>query len=185
MGIAPNPNICPKQINSSNILSPIDRIRGFKLAHLNVRSLPQKLDQLRILLHEKPIDILSLNETFLNEQITTDDLHIAGYMLYRKDRGSRHGGGVGIYVKDCIPSESLSIDISGVECVWIKVPRHHHIPLVVGSMYRPPSAGGQYHEHMVDVVEHFTNCANHVIVTGDFTYNCAPDVKDCCHISHI
>ena len=54
-----------------------------------------------------------------------------------------------------------------------------------GSMYRPPSASEKYYEQMVDVLEHFTNCNNHVIVMSDFNYNCAPDGNDCCHISHI
>jgi len=52
-------------------------------------------------------------------------------------------------------------------------------------MYRPPGASETYYEQMVDVLEHFTNCTNHVIVMGDFNYNCAPDVNDCRHINHI
>ena len=54
--------------------------------------------------------------------------------------------------------------------------------MVVGTMYRPPSASEKYYEQMVDILEHFTKCTNRIIVSADFNYNCAPD---CRHISHI
>ena len=84
--------------HNNNILSPFHKSKGFNLAHLNIRSLPQKLDQLRLLMQDKIIDILSLNETFLDEHLKNDDVHINGYVIYRKDRGSRHGGGVALYL---------------------------------------------------------------------------------------
>ena len=48
--------------------------KGLKLAHLNIRSLPRNLDQLRILLHNKPIDVLSLNKAFLTDDIFDDSM---------------------------------------------------------------------------------------------------------------
>ena len=90
---------------------------------------------------------------------------------------------VGMVVElDCIFSESL---VDDVKCVWIKVSRHHRTPLVVGSMYRPPSASETDYEQMVDVLRHFTNCTSCVTVMGDFNYNYAPDVNGCRRISHI
>ena len=38
-------------------------------------------------------------------------------MLYCKDRGSRHGGGVALCVRDYISSESLVVDINDVDDV--------------------------------------------------------------------
>ena len=39
---------------------------GLKTAHLNIRSLPKHLDELKILLLDHPFDIICLNETWLN-----------------------------------------------------------------------------------------------------------------------
>ena len=43
--------------------------RGFKLASLNINKLITHIDQLRILLAHNELDILSINETKLNETI--------------------------------------------------------------------------------------------------------------------
>ena len=40
----------PSEIINRPILSPISDVKGFSIAHLNIRSLPHKLDQLRLLL---------------------------------------------------------------------------------------------------------------------------------------
>ena len=43
--------------------------RGFKLASLNINKLITHIDQLRILLAHNELDILSINQTKLNETI--------------------------------------------------------------------------------------------------------------------
>ena len=44
-------------------------MRGFKIAHLNIRSLIKHIDQFRYFLKEKQFDIICLNETLLDETI--------------------------------------------------------------------------------------------------------------------
>jgi hypothetical protein len=49
---------------------------------------------------------LALNETFLTSDIDDCELYIPGYKLARKDRTNSaklSGGGVLIYIRDCIP----------------------------------------------------------------------------------
>ena len=60
--------------------------RGFKIASLNINSLTKHIDELRIILDYNSIDILSLNETKLDESIKSCELHIPGYELIRRDR---------------------------------------------------------------------------------------------------
>ena len=48
--------------------------RGFKLASLNINKLITPIDQLRILLAHNEIDILSINETKLNETISDNEV---------------------------------------------------------------------------------------------------------------
>ena len=52
--------------------------RGFKLASLNINKLITHIDQLRILLAHNEIDILSINETKLNETINDNEVNIPG-----------------------------------------------------------------------------------------------------------
>ena len=49
------------------------------IASLNVNSLPAHIDEIRLLLHEKNIHILALNETKIDSDYPSDLLKIEGY----------------------------------------------------------------------------------------------------------
>ena len=53
-------------------------VKGLKIAHLNIRSLPAKIDQLRILLLNEPVDIMCITETWTNSNHTPALLNIPG-----------------------------------------------------------------------------------------------------------
>ena len=89
----------------------LPRERGFKLASLNITSLPKHIDELRILLADRYIDILAINETRLDDSILDRKVHILGYDIIRWDR-NRNGGGVCFYVRSTI---------STIHCVLICV----------------------------------------------------------------
>jgi len=46
-------------------------MRGFKLASLNIASLSKHIDELRGLLSDNPLDILSIHETRLDDSVST------------------------------------------------------------------------------------------------------------------
>ena len=50
--------------------------KGFKIMHLNIRSLTSKLDQLRTMLGNNNIDIFSMSETWLHAGIRSNILSI-------------------------------------------------------------------------------------------------------------
>jgi exonuclease III len=51
------------------------------MACLNINSLVAHIDQLRIFLSAHKIDILAINETKLDSTITSNEIHISGYMI--------------------------------------------------------------------------------------------------------
>ena len=65
------------------------------MGHLNIVSLIKHIEELRILLHKQPFDIITLNETRLDDTINSEEVEVAGYELIRSDR-NRNGGGVAI-----------------------------------------------------------------------------------------
>ena len=83
--------------NFSNTLNSIPNERGFKMAFLNIVTLPAKIDEIRQLMCDKNIDLIAFNETRLDLNISDGLIHIDGYEVVRKDR-SRNGGGVCIYL---------------------------------------------------------------------------------------
>ena len=84
--------------NFSTNLNLIPNERGFKMAFLNTVSLPKKLDEIRLSMYHKNIDLLAFNETRLDSSFTDNQVCLNGYDIIRKDR-SRNGGGVCIFVR--------------------------------------------------------------------------------------
>ena len=77
-------------------------IRGFKISHLNVRSITHKMDSIRLLLKDNTLDVFTVSETWLSPKVTDAEITIPGYSVVRKDRNSR-GGGVAMFIRDGIP----------------------------------------------------------------------------------
>ena len=56
------------------------------MANLNITSLLKHIDELRILLADSPVDVLSINETRLDDSVNDSDVYIPGYEIIRRDR---------------------------------------------------------------------------------------------------
>ena len=80
-------------------LSELLLSKGLKVCHQNIRSLPPKIDQVRVLLEShKGISILGITESHPSNNVCDTEIVIDGYKLYRKDRqNKRRGGGVLVY----------------------------------------------------------------------------------------
>ena len=122
--------------------------KGFKCAHLNIRSLTKHTDQLRWIMYNISPDVLSINETRLDSTVTDNAVCIDGYNVFRKDR-NRLGGGVCLYVKcihnACVRNDLLSDDLEAI-CVEVAFPKRKNLLAV--SLYRPPSSCVDYLKHI-------------------------------------
>ena len=76
------------------------------IGNLNINSLPNKFDQLKVIIQGK-LDILVITETKIDNSFPTSQFLIEGFCKpYRYDR-NRNVGGVLIYVREDIPSKVL------------------------------------------------------------------------------
>ena len=66
---------------NTKTIPPFPIKRGFKLASLNIASLIKHIDELRILLVNNPLDILSINETILDSLVNDGEVHIPEYEI--------------------------------------------------------------------------------------------------------
>ena len=73
-------------------------LRGPAIASLNIRSVTNKIDDVKILLARSQLNCLVLTESWLNDSIGDDELEISNYRFIRRDRDAgchkRGGGGV-------------------------------------------------------------------------------------------
>ena len=73
------------------------KIRGFKIASLNIPSLRKHIDELRTVISNNEIDVLAINESRMDSTITNDMISIYDYSWVGKHR-NRSGGGVGFFI---------------------------------------------------------------------------------------
>ena len=67
---------------------------GYRCMCLNYRSIVNKKNELHIDPH-----IIFITESWANTDITYAELGLTGYVMFRRDRIGRRGGGVILYVK--------------------------------------------------------------------------------------
>ena len=113
--------------------------RGLRISHLNVRSIIHKMDSIRLMLKNKPFDIFSVSETWLNSDIFDSELAIEGYSFTRQDRSDRRGGGCMVYVREnlpyCIRPDLLD---ESIESCVIEINRPKCKTLFLWNVYRAP-----------------------------------------------
>ena len=125
----------------------LNAAKGFKLVHLNIRSLPKKMDQLRVILEGSNIDIFTLSETWLHAKIDSQLLQVKGYNLFRQDRlvhntNKTRGGGLAIYVRnylDVSVQKEESSSTRDLEAQWVRIIRRDAKNVLLANIYRPPA----------------------------------------------
>ena len=111
-----------------------------------MRNLVNHIDELRVLLVTNPIDVLAINETWLNSIISNNELYIPGYDIIRRDRvfssaDRKTYGGVCFYVRSSvsfIQRNDMSIDDLENLCIQIQKPNSK--PFLVATWYRSPNS---------------------------------------------
>ena len=151
--------------------------RGLKIVHQNIQSLTKKIDELRLICSsvQAGIHLLTLSETWLNEQISDSEISIEGYKIFRLDRADR-GGGVAVYVKSelsLVRRDDLEID--GVEGLWLELFLPKSRGILIGTLYRPPNSSRFNDKEFISKFEIMLDTATadgkEIILLGDFNYD--------------
>ena len=153
--------------------------KGLKFIHLNVRSLLPKIDEIRFLVHSADLDVVCINESWLDDSVNNNEIAIVGYNVIRNDR-NRHGGGVIMYIKETISYICRSdLQNQTVEAVWIELAAQSTNPVLCCSVYRPPSAGIDYYETLLDMLDKVTDEKKEFVLLGDLNFNYIIDETLC------
>ena len=108
----------------------------------------------------------SICETWLDDSISNDELHINGYSLTRRDR-DRHGGGVAVYIHESI-TMSMRLIHPRIELLLVDL-KLTWKTITCGLYYRPPSSDSSNLDELESTLEelpapHLRN----LLLTGDF-----------------
>ena len=154
------------------------------MIHLNVRSLLPKLEELKFYLTNKKIQVFSVNETWLDSSIADNEIAIPGFNIFRRDRPKGSHGGVALYVRSELqPFLMVNLYYEIVESVFVKIKLGSR-SILVGSIYRPPSALSSYWDSMKLLLEKVTNLNLKTIILGDLNLD-LNDSHKCSLISEL
>ena len=154
--------------------------KGFKIVHLNIRSLPKKIEQLRTILQSSSIDVITLSETWLHTKVDMQLVHIPGYVAYRQDRtvtpgqSKSRGGGLIVYFKDHLDICVLDSDSSStkdLEIQWLRITHQNAKNILLANLYRPPA--GKLNQAIKTLGKGLTSLKRQneeVVILGDVDY---------------
>ena len=143
--------------------------KGLKIIQLNTRSITNKLDQIRLMLHMKSIDILAITETWLDNSWSDNELVITGYNLFRRDRKASQGGGIIIYIHNSLSAERRSdLESELIEQISIEFKQFKCAPILLSCIYRPPDSTVSFFDGLVEIVDTIAAENKEVHIVGDF-----------------
>ena len=133
----------PYHSNSNYLLDLGLRCKGFRMGHINIQGINNRIDQIHLLLgsDKNQIHVLGLSETKLNAFHPDTAFEINGFQApFRTDRKINSGGGLLVYVKDGVcASRRADLEHDNLECVWLEIKLVKSKPFLIGNIYRPPN----------------------------------------------
>ena len=93
---------------------------GIKCVCLNARRIINKKNKLNIMVDDIKPHIIGITESWAHNDITYAELGLEGYVMFRKDRIGKKGGGVLLYINDTIPAYEVQLqdEADCNEAIW-------------------------------------------------------------------
>ena len=125
---------------------------------VNARSIKKKLDEFSAQLTTSGMDVRVITESWLHSYIDSAYISIPGYVLYRRDRPDREGGGVCAFVTtgiSCMRRTDLEHPV--FECMWLWLRPHRLLrPLsgsICGIVYFPEALAQENRDRVSYLIE--------------------------------
>ena len=136
---------------------------------LNARSIINKKTELNIMVDDIKPHIIGITESWANKDITNAELGLEGYVMFRKDRVGRRGGGVLLYIKDTIPAYEVQLqeEADCNEAIWCNLVTGH-TAVIIGVVYRCPNITKQNNEKIHNAINEVSK--GDCIIMGDFSH---------------
>ena len=90
---------------------------------MSVRSIVNKKNELNIMVQDSNPHIIGITESWANEDISDAELGLTGYVMFRRDRIGRRGGGVNLYIKEYNQADEIKLEREANcdEAVWCNI----------------------------------------------------------------
>ena len=142
---------------------------GYKCVCLNARSIVNKRNELNIMVEDIDPHIIGITESWATPDISDAELGMTGYVMFRKDRLGRRGGGVILYIKESIQAYEIKFEKEAEceEAVWCNIVTVKST-LTVGLVYRSPNISMEENEKIHNAIKEVSK--RDCIIMGDFNH---------------
>ena len=142
---------------------------GYKCVCLNARSIVNKRNELNIMVEDIDPHIIGITESWATPDISDAELGMTGYVMFRKDRLGRRGGGVILYIKESIQAYEIKLEKEAEceEAVWCNIVTGNST-LTVGLVYRSPNISMEENEKIHNAIKEVSKRDS--IIMGDFNH---------------
>ena len=122
------------------------------------------------MVHDSDPHIIDITESWANKDITDAELGLEDYVMFRKDRMGRRGGGVLLYVKDTIPAYEIQLreEADCEEAIWCKLITGHKTG-TMGVMYRCPNITKECNENIQNAIREVSKGECNIKIKSDKT----------------
>ena len=152
-----------------------------EILYTNADGIIGKADELKERIMEAKVDIVAITETKLNEDIASATVFPTGYVVIRKERVGRGGGGVAMLIKERLKFEEVNLSVNNnFQEFLVGTVNTGKSSLVVAVIYNPPRNEHSPEEYEVsntgtiEVINKVVQLAqernSRLIVLGDFNH---------------
>lgn len=118
--------------------NPGPSISNLNICHVNINSIPSKIDELSVFVNENNVDILMASETKLDDSVHPSRYELSDFHTPYLNNRNRDGGGTAIYTRNNLAVKRLhDLELEGEDWVWAKVSQNGK-SIVICSLYLPP-----------------------------------------------
>ena len=114
-------------------------------------------------------DIIGITESWAHKDMVDAELMLPGYVMFRKDRQERMGGGVIMYIKDSIQAYELQMEKEAEceEAIWCNIATKNST-LAIGLIYRSPNIQQEDDEKLHNAIKEISK--RECVIMGDFNH---------------
>ena len=139
--------------------------RGLHFVHLNINSLPSKIEELKQIAKNTNSAVTGLSETKLDKTIFDSEFSIPNYSLIRKD-WNRKGGGVACYIRSDICFNSQNYLSDEIENISFDLLLPKTKPISIAIVYKPPT-DNRFLDSLSKGLNDFNLMENDLFILGD------------------
>ena len=170
-----------------------ERLKHNKNTDINIKTVRNKLTDLRVIRKYLSLDYLGLSEPKLDKSFPNAQFTLDGYEIGAKRDRNKFGGGLIVYVRKClICTRTAKYELKYNECICSEI-TFSKKKWVIFSIYRPPNVENltSFFEEITKLLTKVTSSYENILVMGDFNTGIkrkgvgSNNLKEFCDLFHL